>query len=1162
MELTERIKELEEKLRFLEYENKQLQTNSAIANPQYYLPFQDLFFNMRIPCVIYTAIDDGEDFRIHDLNSSFERMEGINRSEMIGKRVSSVLKNVGPEFLQALQRVYRNGKMENFVFQFINKKKELNWRDNDIFKLSSGEVISIYDDVSPLKKKERELMNSEARYKNLADATNEAIFFLEDAHCVDANKTAIRMFGYSLEEMKGMFALSIIDESYHEETINNLKNNFTKPYTSMGVHKDGRRFPIRIHGRTFIYNGKQTRITTMLDISAEKEKERALLNSETRFRALAEATTEAVLIMENGKCIDQNKRASEIFGYSSSEAIGIDILDLVAPQSKDLVRQKTTLDYAEPYEGWCVRKNGEVFPAELRGKNFDYDGRRVRISTIRDISTQKQAEKKLAISEAKFRAYFEDHHAIKIQFDAATTQIIDANKSAQNFYGYSKEELVSMKVFDLNALSREELALLIKKALAKTQNVFSFPHRLKNGQIRDVQVFVSPIEVDGRTTMFSIIHDITEGKKAEEELRKSEARFRSYFENNTAVMLQIDPQSKRIVNANNAALKFYGYEESKMKTLTAYDINILSPDEIDRSMNEVMISPANKTIFKHRLASGECREGEVFVSPIIVENEQQLFLSVYDVSDREANKRALEESERVLKEAQSIAKIGNWEYNFETEEMFWSDETYKIFETNTSYFLNEESYNQLIHPDDLDTLIKNYALSVKNKEPYYSIHRILLPKGKIKYVEEKGYTIYREDGKPLRSVGTTQDITEQELAKMQLKKSQTYLNQAQHMAKVGHFEFDMLTQTTVWSAELCRIYGFDIEDNHPNYERYRSRIHPEDLAYADKMYQEALEEKRSYSIIFRIYSMTGELKYIEAKGDFVYDSQENPIGILGTVQDITSSYLIQKDLEDSKAQLALINQNLEEKVKAALTLSREKDHMLIQQSRHAVLGEMIGNIAHQWRQPLNEISVLINDLEDAFSFGVLTKEYFDKTIEIVYRRLKYMSDTISDFSSMHTDDFKKEVFHPKALIEKLIQFAGGSIEKNNILIHFKCENDFEVFGYPNMLSHVLLNLLNNSRDILLERKIQKPTIWINLEQKNESYYIRVLDNGEGIETKLIDKIFDPYFTTKGSTKGSGLGLYMAKSMLEKQMNGKIEVKNQPDGAEFIITLDVQIKDLW
>ncbi len=255
----------------------------------------------------------------------------------------------------------------------------------------------------------------------------------------------------------------------------------------------------------------------------------------------------------------------------------------------------------------------------------------------------------------------------------------------------------------------------------------------------------------------------------------------------------------------------------------------------------------------------------------------------------------------------------------------------------------------------------------------------------------------------------------------------------------------------------------------------------------------------------------------------------------------------------------LINQNLKKNIETEVAKSREKDHLLIQQSRQAVLGEMIVNVAHQWRQPLNEVSLLINDLEDAYTFGVLTKEYFEKTVEIVYQRLKFMSDmsdTINDFSKMHTDGFKKEDFSPKELIEKLIQFTEGLIEKNKIQIRFICNEDFEVFGYPNMLSHVLMNLLNNSLDILNERSIKKPKIWIKLERNQTNYCIRVLDNGKGIESDVIGKIFEPYFTTKDKKRGSGLGLYMAKSMIEKQMNGQIEVQNKLEGAEFKITLDL------
>lgn len=1041
MDALNRIKDLEEKLRQLETQNQSSGSVSNIQANNNELIFQNLFLNMKNACVIYAAVDKGKDFLISDINTSVERMEGVTKNELVGGLVSVILNEMGPAFLQALQRVYQTGKAENFRHQFKDSKQNDQWRDNYILKLGPDQVASVYENVTPLLTKEFELNDSEVRYKALADATSEAVF-----------------------------------------------------------------------------------------------------------------------ILENGKCIDFNQQALKVYGYNPEEVIGMHILELVAPQSKQLVSNKFAREYAEPYEGWCIRKNGEVFPAELRGKNFDYVGRRVRISTVRDISAQKIAETNLAKSEAKFRAYFEKSSAINLQIDEETTKIIDANNAAVKFYGYTKKELLSKSIYDLNTSSQEEINENIKRAAEKKQSSFSLSHCLKSGEIRSVQSFSYPIEVDGKVVLFSSIHDITEIKKVEKELKQSEARFRAYFENNTAAMLQIDPQSKQIIGANSAAIRFYGYSWAQFKEHTIYDINTLPPEVIDKEMKVVMGLPAQKFIFNHRLASGDTREVEVYVSPILTDTERQLFITIYDVSEREATKRALEENERKLIEAQRISKIGNWEYEFETESTYWSDENYNIFEIDKKIELDHEKYNQLIHPDDLEYLVNVFNRSVKLNEPFHSIHRIITSKGEFKYVEEKGYTIYDENGRPKRSLGTTQDITEQKLIESELQKSKNYLQEAQRIAKVGHYEYDFRSQVADWSEELSRIFGLDKENLKPDYTIYRSLIHKDDIEEMDRIYNIAKEERRGFSIIYRIVTFQSEQKYLEEKGYFELDKNGKPVKVIGTIQDITSNYLAKKALEESKKELAKINLDLEKRVRESIEKSREKDHILIQQSRHAVLGEMIGNIAHQWRQPLNEISILINDLEDAFSFGMLNKAYFDKTIDTVYRRLKYMSDTINDFSKMHTDDFKKEEFSPKQLIEKLIHFTAGSIKKDNIQIQLLTQDDFLCYGLPNMLSHIVLNLLNNSRDILSERKTKKPKIWIKLESTEDNYSIRVLDNGGGIEPEVIHKIFDPYFTTKDKKRGSGLGLYMVKSMVEKQLQGHIEVVNRTNGAEFKITLKLKINE--
>lgn len=733
--------------------------------------------------------------------------------------------------------------------------------------------------------------------------------------------------------------------------------------------------------------------------------------------------------------------------------------------------------------------------------------------------------------------------------------IRDVNPSFERIERIAKKDIVGKCVSKgLSEMGSEFIEILCRVNQTGKGENHIFPRFDNNDTIlwRDNDIFkLASGEV------VAVYEDVSVLKEKELELINSEARFRSYFENNTAAMLQIDPKSKQIIEANEAALRFYGYSWKEFKKLNAYDINILPPDEVDKKLQEVMASPAQTFILKHRLSSGESREVEVYVSPSHTDTESQLFITIYDVSEREETKRALEQNEQKLINAQSIAKTGNWEIVFETNEMFWSDEIYSIFEIGKDYPLTIDNYNRLIHPDDIAQLTESFINSLEHKESFNSTHRILASKDKIKYVEEKGYTVYDKKGKPLRFLGTTQDITERKLVEIELQKSKSYLDEAQRIAKVGHFEFYLDDQTANWSDEVYRIYGFEIENEKPTFEKYRKQMHPDDIENQYAIFSQALKEKRGYTVTYRITSLSGEEKQIEEKGYFELDKKGNPIKVIGTMQDITSNFLVKKALEESRAQLTQINEELEKRVKEELEKSRDKDHLLIQQSRSAVLGEMIGNIAHQWRQPLNEVSLLINDLEDAYSFGMLNKAYFEKTTEIVYRRLKYMSDTINDFSKMHTDDFKKEEFSPKELIEKLIQFTAGTIKKNKIQIRFMCNDDFEVHGYPNMLSHILLNLLNNSRDILVERSIKRPKIWIKLEKNESNYCIRVLDNGKGIDKDVIDKIFDPYFTTKDKKRGSGLGLYMTKSMVEKQMHGQIQVQNQRDGAEFKIMLDLK-----
>ncbi|HKN18998.1 MAG TPA: hybrid sensor histidine kinase/response regulator [Dissulfurispiraceae bacterium] len=258
--------------------------------------------------------------------------------------------------------------------------------------------------------------------------------------------------------------------------------------------------------------------------------------------------------------------------------------------------------------------------------------------------------------------------------------------------------------------------------------------------------------------------------------------------------------------------------------------------------------------------------------------------------------------------------------------------------------------------------------------------------------------------------------------------------------------------------------------------------------------------------------------------------------------------LFEEEVKHKQRKIEELNLTLEQRVSEEVANNREKDYMLLQQGRLAAMGEMIGNIAHQWRQPLNNLGLLIQDLSHAEHHGELNREYLDRSVEEAMKTINFMSRTIEDFRNFFMQDKEKTLFSLKEVLETTLSFVGESFRNNNIKIEVYIQDDADIEGYPNEYSHVLLNILTNAKDIFLERGIEDPSVIIKLFCENGRSVITVMDNAGGISDDILDKIFDPYFTTKD--QGMGIGLYMSKVIIEKNMGGKLTVRNTGNGAEF------------
>ncbi len=251
-----------------------------------------------------------------------------------------------------------------------------------------------------------------------------------------------------------------------------------------------------------------------------------------------------------------------------------------------------------------------------------------------------------------------------------------------------------------------------------------------------------------------------------------------------------------------------------------------------------------------------------------------------------------------------------------------------------------------------------------------------------------------------------------------------------------------------------------------------------------------------------------------------------------------------EEMVASKIQeLKRLNENLEYRIRREVENNRKKDMIMFQQAKLASLGEMLQNIAHQWRQPLGSLSLIIQSFQTKNMVGKLTDEFIEQKVNDGLKIAENMSQTIDDFRNFFNPDKTKKYFMLKECIEHSLELSKYLLKKEHIEIYLYIRKDMLIYGYFNELSHVFLNIISNSKDALSKKKNLDKKILIVVKKSKDVAIISFIDNAGGIDKKIQNKVFEPYFTTKYKSSGTGVGLYMAKQIIETHMNGRINCKN-------------------
>jgi two-component system C4-dicarboxylate transport sensor histidine kinase DctB len=338
----------------------------------------------------------------------------------------------------------------------------------------------------------------------------------------------------------------------------------------------------------------------------------------------------------------------------------------------------------------------------------------------------------------------------------------------------------------------------------------------------------------------------------------------------------------------------------------------------------------------------------------------------------------------------------------------------------------------------------------------------------------------------------------------------------------GYYYFSMYYEPLDWHL----VYGFEISN----------------MSIKELQKQKKLEQ-----------TLDNELEFIiKASASIVIFVVILSLLLSRKINHIFSQY--QLEVEKRTDELEKLNQSLEQRVSDGLKAHRQKDKMLIQQSKMAEMGDMLSMIAHQWRQPLNQMSYLFMNIDSAYEYKELSKEYLDDKLKEGNALLEFMSVTIDDFRNYFRPDKAKEFVLVSDVVNTSVSLMQKSLEVSGVEVELDSQGRDLTHIYKNEFIQVMLNLIKNAKDILVEKNIKNPKIVIKSRCESEKLVVEVCDNGGGVDESIIEKIFEPYFSTKEKQSGTGLGLYMSKMIIEEHIGGELSVCNEKDGACFTIKI--------
>lgn len=846
----------------------------------------------------------------------------------------------------------------------------------------------------------------------------------------------------------------------------------------------------------------------------------------------------------SGEWLHVNSRYCEMLGYSEAELRTKTLEELTHPDDRDAdlaARQQLLASDISSHivEKRCIRKDGKILWGRLHRSLVRDSGNRPKyfVTVIEDVTDKIEAERELQETEQRLTLAQDAAQLGTWDRDLRTEAVTISGKCAQ-LHGLPP---------DRNAVTREEWSNLIHpddrkrvQALvreAPRTRIFDTEFRVlwPDGSIHWLRG-KGTVLVDGSdrpVRSVGVVEDVTQRKQIEAALRESEERFR-HMADTAPVMIWVSGPDKGATFFNKCCLDFTGHrmEEKLGEGWTA----ALHPEDREQFLgiysSSIDARKEFRSIFRLRRADGEYRwvlctgvprfaPGGVFSGFIG---------SCIDVTDQKLTEERLQASEAGLIDAQRLAKIVSWQRNIESDRLRWSDDVFRIFGVPNEALSSLPAFLASVHPKDrekvleVDSRVRSYSAPVEVE------YRIIRPDGEVRYLRSIVEAVRNHLGIAVRIAGASQDITEQVEARELLRRSEQDLKNAERLAHVGYWHWDLRTNGISWSEEMFRIIGKP-RDYTPTQEGFSETVVPEDREPVQRAIRKSLENKSGNTVEYQITGPNGDLRKVSCTWEVLLDEEGLPARLFGACQDVTD-------------------------------LRRSQEESFSRQKLESV-GVLASGIAHDFNNVLGGIlgqaELIESDLAEGLSplDGIARiKSVAIRGAEIVRQLMIYAGQ--DQPAAAGSVDMSR-------LVEEMLRLLNVTVSKRVVLETNLDRNLPPVRGSAPQIQQVVMNLVINASEAIGEMQglIRVATSRLQLGERprfneavnlppGEYVLLEVSDTGCGMTEEAKAKIFDPFYTTK--FLGRGLGLAVVQGIV-RDHGGAIRVISAPgQGAKFQVLL--------